>query len=163
VHGPSIGPSQNICQCLTSNKKRTVASRASFSTVSSASLDVSTPTPSSEMRSLRPSKGQKSRELIAEEMSHLIGTEITVAMLNAYTATSKRLHRFPAAWIPAFCTATGDSRLLQYLSQRTGFRMITERRTEVPRTRPQARRATDRNERNSRQAPKQSSRKGHTR
>lgn len=70
-------------------------------------------------------KGQKSRERIADEMSHLVGTEITVVMLNAYTATSKRLHRFPAAWIPAFCTATGDSRLLQYLTQRTGFRMIT--------------------------------------
>jgi hypothetical protein len=71
-------------------------------------------------------KGEKSREAIAEEMSHLIGTEITVAMLNTYTAESKRLHRFPAAWIPAFCTATGDSRLLQYLVQRTGYRMITE-------------------------------------
>src|SRR5262245_20254476 len=41
---------------------------------------------------------RKSREQIAEEMSYLLGREVTAAMLDAYTARSKREHRWPAAW-----------------------------------------------------------------
>lgn len=53
----------------------------------------------------------KSREQIADEMSNLVGRQITVAMLNGYTAPSKEPARFPAAFVCAFCEATGDDRL----------------------------------------------------
>jgi hypothetical protein len=76
-------------------------------------------------------KGGFSREAIAERMSHLVGREVTVAMLDTYTADSKRNHRFPAAWIPALCAATGDARLLQYLVQRTGYRMISQEEEQL--------------------------------
>ncbi|HWR35998.1 MAG TPA: hypothetical protein VN622_09040 [Clostridia bacterium] len=66
----------------------------------------------------------KSRDQICEEMSRLIGREITVPMVDAFTADSKRNHRFPAAWLHAFCVVTGDWRLLQCLVERAGFRMV---------------------------------------
>ncbi len=55
----------------------------------------------------------KSRELIADEMSALVGRTITVRMINDYTATaeSKRAARFPAAWIESFCQVTGNETL----------------------------------------------------
>ena len=49
-----------------------------------------------------------SREEIAERMSELIGRTISKEMLDAWTAESKRLHRPPAEFLPAFCVATGS-------------------------------------------------------
>lgn len=56
-----------------------------------------------------------SREQIAERMSAATGVSITCQMLNCYSAESKEKHRFPAAFIPAFCRATGDLRLVHFL------------------------------------------------
>jgi hypothetical protein len=53
----------------------------------------------------------KSRFQIAEELSKRVGTHISVFMLNEYTAPSKSLRRFPAAWVPAFCDITRDDSL----------------------------------------------------
>jgi len=58
----------------------------------------------------------KSRAVIADEMSRALGTEVTLHMLNAYTATSKQQQvRFPAAFVAAFCRVTGDDRLQRAL------------------------------------------------
>lgn len=57
----------------------------------------------------------KSRAVIADEMSRAVGTEVTLHMLNAYTATSKQQVRFPAAFVPAFCLVTHDDRLQRAL------------------------------------------------
>ncbi len=53
----------------------------------------------------------KSRSQIADELSERVETPISVFMLNEYTAPSKGLRRFPAAWLPAFCDITGDDSL----------------------------------------------------
>ena len=57
----------------------------------------------------------KSRDQIADEMSAITVRKITKQMLNGYAAPSKEAARFPAAFIPAFCKATGDDRLLRLL------------------------------------------------
>jgi hypothetical protein len=57
----------------------------------------------------------KSRDQIADEMSAITGRKITKQMLDGYAAPSKEAARFPAAFTPAFCKATGDDRLLRLL------------------------------------------------
>jgi hypothetical protein len=59
-------------------------------------------------------KCSKSREQIADEMSHICGQEITLRMMNRYTATSEHM-RFPAAFVPAFCEATRDDTLRRFI------------------------------------------------
>ncbi len=67
----------------------------------------------------------KSRPQVAEEMSDLLGLSVTERMLNAFTAESKELHRWPAAWDRAFCHSTCDDRLLICRLQAAGLRAIT--------------------------------------
>jgi len=67
----------------------------------------------------------KSREQIADEMSDLLGIQVTARMITAFTAESKELHRFPGSWDRAFCQATGDNRLLVCRVEAAGFRVIT--------------------------------------
>ena len=50
----------------------------------------------------------KSRNVIAAEMSDLLGYAVTVHMLNAATAPSKEAARWPAEWVPALAHITGD-------------------------------------------------------
>jgi hypothetical protein len=40
-------------------------------------------------------------------MSELVGVEITKSQLDTWTAESKEYHRFPAEYLPAYCTVTG--------------------------------------------------------
>jgi hypothetical protein len=68
----------------------------------------------------------KSRPQIADEMTRLVGREITERALNAYTAESKEDHRWPAELTRAFCSATGDDRLLRVLSEAAGLRVIND-------------------------------------
>ena len=49
-----------------------------------------------------------SREVVAGKMSELMGMEITKSQLDSWTAESKENHRFPFAYAPAFCEATGN-------------------------------------------------------
>lgn len=49
-----------------------------------------------------------SRWEIAGTMSNLLDTEVTIHMINAWTAESKDGHRFPAEYLPAFCKAVGS-------------------------------------------------------
>lgn len=57
----------------------------------------------------------KSREAVAEELSEATGVQITLRMLNDYTAESRRPYRFPAAWVIPFCRITGDDSLQRLL------------------------------------------------
>lgn len=61
----------------------------------------------------------KSRETIADEMSHLTGQLVTVHMINSWTAESHP-HRIPAELLPAFCQSTGSVEPLRVLSEAAG-------------------------------------------
>jgi hypothetical protein len=73
----------------------------------------------------------KSREIIADEMSALTGTEVTVRRLNAFTAKSREDYRWPAELDRAFCTVTGSWDLLRRRVELSGFRLITESEAEL--------------------------------
>lgn len=63
----------------------------------------------------------RSREQIAELMGTELGVSVTAAMLNAWTAESKGgTHRFPAAYLPAFCKAAGSMAPLALLVESAG-------------------------------------------
>jgi hypothetical protein len=68
----------------------------------------------------------KSRELVAEEMSALLGRTVTLRMLNAFTAEANEKHRWPFAWSRAFCQAIGDWRLITALVERSGFKIVKD-------------------------------------
>jgi hypothetical protein len=69
----------------------------------------------------------KSRAQIADEMTRLVGREITERMLNAYTAESKEDHRWHAELTRAFCKVVGNNRLLFLLPGLDGFKVIDQR------------------------------------
>jgi hypothetical protein len=71
-------------------------------------------------------RSSKSRQEIADEMSRLLAREVRVSMLDAFTADSKAGHRFPAAWLPAFCVVTGNPQLLCMLARAAGYHLITD-------------------------------------
>lgn len=62
-------------------------------------------------------KSGKRREEVAAQMAADLGRDITAGMLRDFTrgASKGRNVRFPAAWITAFCKATGDDELLRFL------------------------------------------------
>jgi hypothetical protein len=68
----------------------------------------------------------KSREQLADQMSTLTGTEVTVRRINAFTAESREDYRFPSELARAFCIATGDFSLLQRQAELAGFHLINE-------------------------------------
>lgn len=76
-------------------------------------------------------KSGRSREEIAENMSRLTGTQVTVRRLNAFTAKSREDFRFPAELARAFCMATGDFTLLRNLIEMAGFRVVTKTEFDV--------------------------------
>jgi hypothetical protein len=61
-----------------------------------------------------------SRYEVAGKMSELIGKEITKAMIDSWSAESKENHRFPLAYLPAFCRATGSREILRFLADKCG-------------------------------------------
>lgn len=67
------------------------------------------------------SKSKYSRWQIAAQMSELLGIEITIHMLNAWTAESKDYHRFPAEFLPAFCVVLDSCEPLKSLAQKIGM------------------------------------------
>jgi hypothetical protein len=67
-----------------------------------------------------------SRIQIAEEMSRLTGKSVTERQLNNYTADSRGEYKFPSELERAFCSATGDSRLLTSKVELAGFHVITD-------------------------------------
>lgn len=61
-----------------------------------------------------------SRYEVAAEMSRLIGREITKSMIDSWSAESKENHRFPLAYLNAFCEATGDKSILRFIAEKAG-------------------------------------------
>lgn len=76
-------------------------------------------------------KSDHSRDEIAERMSFLLAISVSADMLNNFTANGKVTHRFPMAWIRAFCESTGDWRLLQYVGQQSGFMLLSKSDADV--------------------------------
>jgi hypothetical protein len=76
-------------------------------------------------------KSDMSREQIADRMSWLLSTKVTVDMLNNFTADGKLAHRFPFAWSRAFCRSTGDWRLLHYIADQADFLLLDKEDAEV--------------------------------
>ncbi len=68
----------------------------------------------------------KSRAQIADEMSLLVGTQVTERMLNAFAADSREDHRFPSELARAFCAVVGDDRLLTCCAEAAGLHVIDE-------------------------------------
>ena len=64
-------------------------------------------------------KAPKSRETIAEEISELTGSSVSVHQVNNWTAESHP-HRMPAELLPAFCKATGSMEPLRLLAEAAG-------------------------------------------
>lgn len=62
---------------------------------------------------------RKSRETIAEEMTELLGVEITTDKLYNWTAGSHP-HRMPGEYYSAFCVATGDIELIRIQAEAAG-------------------------------------------
>lgn len=61
----------------------------------------------------------KSVDAIADEMSELLGTEITPSRIYNWTAESHP-HRMPGEYYAAFCVATGDIELIRIQAEAAG-------------------------------------------
>jgi hypothetical protein len=68
----------------------------------------------------------KSRDAIAEEMTVLLGTQVTKRALDSYTSESADQNRFPSQYTRAFCHVTGDWSLLHCVSERAGLHVISK-------------------------------------
>lgn len=62
-----------------------------------------------------------SRDIIAGRMTDLAGHPITRAMLDSWTSSAKRKHRFPAEFLPAFCTAVAADEPISFLARKCGI------------------------------------------
>lgn len=63
---------------------------------------------------------------VAARMSRLLDVEVTKWQLDAWTATSKDGHRFPASYLPAFCSVLGDWTPMKVLCETGGHRLDTD-------------------------------------
>jgi len=64
-----------------------------------------------------------SRRGIAERMTELLGEPITENMINKYTRKASP-YRFPLEYLPAFCKATGDFRLINFVPNLFGMKVL---------------------------------------
>lgn len=67
-----------------------------------------------------------SRIQIAEDMSALLGGQVTKPQLDAWSADSKDGHRFPVEYLPAFVHATKSRKLLDLVATRSNCYVINE-------------------------------------
>jgi hypothetical protein len=80
---------------------------------------------SDDLRHARDELGREiSRAQVAARMTDLLGEEISVSMLNNWTATSHP-HNIPANYLPAFVKATGGQKeAIEVLSRHSGLFML---------------------------------------
>lgn len=80
---------------------------------------------------LRLARGKGiSRERVVDAMNRLLpelDRKITLRQLNAWTATSKEFHEFPARYLPAFCVATDCDLPQRVLAQAVGLDLVDAR------------------------------------
>lgn len=67
-----------------------------------------------------------SRQEVAEELGRLVGRSVGAASLDAWLADSKEGHRFPAAYVPAFCRVVGSIEPLRVLASACGSWLGTQ-------------------------------------
>lgn len=65
----------------------------------------------------------KNRYEVCSRMSELIGYEISISMLNAWTAESRSPWRFPLEYAPAFEVACETYCLTEFLSRKRGCKV----------------------------------------
>jgi hypothetical protein len=65
-----------------------------------------------------------SREEIAERISLLSGSAVTVRRVNAFASESRDDYRFPLELLRALCVAIGDFSPLRRIAEAAGFRLI---------------------------------------
>lgn len=70
------------------------------------------------------SRSNLSRYQITSQMSELLNQEITVNMLNGWTADSHDQHRFPAVFLPAFCQVVKSYEPIQFLAEKMGLFLL---------------------------------------
>lgn len=68
-----------------------------------------------------------SRSEIAARMSELTGQDITIHMLNAWTAESRSEWRFPLEYLPAFEEATATHAITAWLADVRGGQLLVGR------------------------------------
>ena len=61
----------------------------------------------------------KSRDMVADEMTQLLGVEIAIGTINNWVADSHP-HRIPVEYLPAFCVATCSTEPLEVLNTAAG-------------------------------------------
>lgn len=93
------------------------------------SLDDAATVRSSIGNSLR--RSAKSREQIAECMSRLTGTQVTVRQLNNFTSEAREDCRFPLELLRAFCVAAEDYSPLIEIVRELNLNLITETESNV--------------------------------
>ena len=67
-----------------------------------------------------------SRDQVADRMTELLGTPISKAQLDTWTAESKTGHRFPAEYLPALMAACDDPGPMRLLAEAAGMRLVSE-------------------------------------
>lgn len=71
----------------------------------------------------------KDRAEVAADMEQLLGSDpdypVSKALLDAWTAPSRTGHRFPAAYLVAFITATGAHWLLDRIARKCGRLVVS--------------------------------------
>lgn len=72
-----------------------------------------------------------SRYQVAARMAELTGCDVTKSQLDSWTAESKDDHRFPAAFLPAFCLAVGSWGVLKLLAEAGGKRVFTDPHVDI--------------------------------
>ncbi len=67
-----------------------------------------------------------SRVQIADAIARLTGLSVTERQLNNFSADSRPEYRFPLELTRAFCTVTGDDRLLTFSAELAGLHVIDD-------------------------------------
>jgi hypothetical protein len=108
--------------------KKTEALARQMEGIAKGSLDIDKELRAALSDDIKHACADKGRELsraeVAARMTDLIGEEITLSMLNNWTAPSHP-HSIPSKWIPAFVLATGGQRRsIEVISKHSGLFLL---------------------------------------
>lgn len=66
----------------------------------------------------------RTRAQVADDLTESVGRRVSEPTINAWLADSKEGHRFPAAYLPAFCRAVGSLEPLVILASAAGGHVV---------------------------------------
>ena len=66
------------------------------------------------------------RDIIAKEMSRLLGENVTISHINNWAAESKSNYRMPLEWSAAFCLVTNDYRVIKAAFRESGINILDD-------------------------------------